>query len=71
MTGEGPPYQRDGNVVRYPRKLVDQWAAETLGQPVRSTAEEAVRYANNFAKKNARAGRAAKDTTATATAGQP
>jgi hypothetical protein len=53
--GGSPPYVRDGLAVRYPRKLADQWAAETLGQPVRSTAEEAVRYPNNFGAKNARA----------------
>lgn len=42
-TGEGPPFLRDGCVVRYPRALADAWAEAQLGEPIRSTAEEAAR----------------------------
>jgi hypothetical protein len=43
-TGEGPPYRRDGLVaVLYPPDLLDAWAEQQLGQPVRSTAEESAR----------------------------
>jgi hypothetical protein len=76
LTGGGPPFQRDGNVVIYPRKLADQWAVEMLGAPVTSTSEEAarriaagkdrVRPHNNFRDKIARetaARRAIQETT--------
>jgi hypothetical protein len=53
MLGSGPAFVRDGNVVRYPPRLVDQWAVQVLGPPVRSTAEEAAHHQNNFANKNA------------------
>jgi hypothetical protein len=43
MSGEGPPFLRDGNVVRYPPRLAAVWAVEQLGEPVRSTAEESAR----------------------------
>jgi hypothetical protein len=43
MTGEGPEYFRDGNVVRYPRRGLDDYAHEQYGEAARSTAEEAAR----------------------------
>jgi hypothetical protein len=44
-SGEGPPYFRaGGNQVLYRRDLVDEWAIALLGEPLKSTAEEAVRH---------------------------
>jgi hypothetical protein len=43
MSGQGPPFMRDGNVVRYPPRLGSIWAIEQLGAPVRSTSEESAR----------------------------
>jgi hypothetical protein len=43
MTGEGPPYHRDGTVVRYTAPGLDEYAQRRYGEPVRSTAEEAAR----------------------------
>jgi hypothetical protein len=44
-SGEGPSYFRaSGNSVLYRRDLVDAWAIELLGEPLRSTAEEQVRH---------------------------
>jgi hypothetical protein len=44
-SGEGPPFFRaGGNQVLYRRDLVDKWAVKLLGEPLRSTSEEAVRH---------------------------
>lgn len=37
--GGGPPFQRLGRAVFYPRAAADDWAAEQLGQPLNSTSE--------------------------------
>jgi hypothetical protein len=38
--GGGPPYRRDGVVVRYPVDHADEWAEQVLGELVTSTAQE-------------------------------
>ncbi len=43
IEGGGPPFVRDGCVVRYPLRLADAWVAELYGEPVRSTTEESAR----------------------------
>jgi hypothetical protein len=43
MSGHGPPFVRDGCVVRYPLRLAAIWAVELLGEPVSSTSEENAR----------------------------
>ena len=41
--GTGPPYVRDGKVVRYLSGPGREWAVKHLGEPATSTAEESAR----------------------------
>jgi hypothetical protein len=49
-TGSGPPFFRVGNDVRYSRRMIDEWAARVLGDPLTSTAERAARALMRAAK---------------------
>jgi hypothetical protein len=42
-SGEGPPFFRDGHVVRYRSDLTDEWALTHLGEALSSTSEENAR----------------------------
>jgi hypothetical protein len=62
VTGEGPPYVRDGVKVLYPVDLADAWADALLGKPVVSTSEETVERVHE----RRRRARAVRETQATA-----
>jgi len=42
-SGEGPPYHRDGQVVRYRKSRARVWAEDQLGEEITSTSEESAR----------------------------
>lgn len=37
--GDGPPFQRQGRIILYPRELLDQWASARLSAILRSTSD--------------------------------
>jgi hypothetical protein len=41
--GGGPPFFRVGNDVRYTQRIIDEWAARSMGEPVTSTSEQSAR----------------------------
>jgi hypothetical protein len=51
VEGTGPRYFRAGNEVRYKSIHLDEYAIKTLGEPLSSTSEEAIRRLRATARK--------------------